>query len=77
MMVDCVNKDDNDVTAGDITTACQPAEQKRTLPCRPGCLGRTKKTEKEGGDERLMYPFGFQFNSGSLFTYSNFSCEYL
>lgn len=47
-MVDCVNKDDNDVTAGDITTACQPAEQKR--PGRPICLGRTKKRGGWGGD---------------------------
>lgn len=77
MMVDCVNKDDNDVTAGDIITACQPAKQKRALPGRRSRLGRTKKREKEGGEERLVHPFGFQFNSASLFSYSNFSCEYL
>lgn len=31
MVGDSVNKDDNDVTAGDIITVCQPAQQKRAL----------------------------------------------
>lgn len=69
MVGDGVNKDDNDVTAGDIITVCQPAEQKRALPGLPSCLGSSREKERA---QRLMYPFGFQFNSASLFTYSNF-----
>lgn len=73
MVGDGVNKDDNDVTAGDIITVCQPAEQKRALPGLPSCLGSSREKEREReSSQRLMYPFGFQFNSASLFTYSNF-----
>lgn len=46
MVGDGVNKDDNDVTAGDIITVCQPAEQKRALPGLPSRLGRSSR-EKE------------------------------
>lgn len=69
MVGDSVNENDNDVMAGDIITVCQPAEQKRALPGLPRCLGSSRERKSA---QRLMYPFGFQFNSASLFTYSNF-----
>lgn len=47
MVGDGLNKDDNDVTVGDIITVCQPAEQKRALPGLLGCLGSTSEREKE------------------------------
>ena len=47
MVADGVNKDDNDVTAGDIITVCQPAEQKRALPGLPSCLGSSRERERE------------------------------
>lgn len=40
---DSVNKDDNDVTAGDIITLCQPGEQKRALPGLPSCVGSSSR----------------------------------
>lgn len=46
MAGDGVNKDDNDVTAGDIITVCQPAEQKRALPSLPSCLGSSREGER-------------------------------
>lgn len=42
MAGDGINKDDNDVTAGDITV-CQPAQQRRALPGLPSSLGSGRK----------------------------------
>lgn len=38
--------DDNDVTAGDIITVCQPGQQKRALLRLPSCLGNSSSWEK-------------------------------
>lgn len=66
---DSVNKDDNDVTAGDIITLCQPGGQKRALPGLPSCVGSSSRERERA--QRLIYPFGFQFNSASLSAYSH------
>lgn len=46
MVGDSINKDDNDVTAGDIITVCQPGQQKRALLRLPSCLGNSSSWEK-------------------------------
>lgn len=50
MVGDSGNKDDNDVTAGDIITVCQPTQQKRALPGLPRCLGRSSREKREPKD---------------------------
>lgn len=50
MVGDCVNKDDNDVMAGDIITVCQPAQQKRALPGLPSRLGSSSRERRAPKD---------------------------
>lgn len=49
MMGDGINKDDNDVTAGDITV-CQPAQQRRALPGLPSSLGSGRREKRAPKD---------------------------
>lgn len=46
MVGDSINKDDNDVMAGDIVTVCQPAQQKRALPGLRSCLGSSSREKR-------------------------------
>lgn len=51
MVGDGVNKDDNDVTAGDIITACQSVEQKTSAwSSSPSWQHRRKRERKRAKD---------------------------
>lgn len=67
---DSVNEDDNDVTAGDVIAVCQPVGTKEGSAWSSSPPWHREQGGKNA--QTLMYPFGFQFNSASLFTYLNF-----